>query len=51
MNKKDKKKNFENINEEYGEFVCTEFGWISPEKQKENAEKLANITKKEKDKK
>ena len=51
MNKKDKKKNFENINEEYGEFVCTEFEWISPEKQKENAERLANITKKKKDKK
>ena len=50
MNKKNKNKDLENINEEYGEFVCNEFKWISPEKQKENAERLANITKEKKDK-
>ena len=48
MDKKDKKKNLKKINEEYGEFICTEFEWISPERQKENAERLANITKKKK---
>jgi hypothetical protein len=35
----------------YGEEVCTSFGWIPPEKQKENAEKLAQITNKKSKKK
>ena len=30
----------------YGEEVCTSFGWIPPEKQKEKAKKLAKATKK-----
>ena len=30
----------------YGEVVCSEFEWLPIEKQKENADKLANITKK-----
>ena len=51
MNKKDKNIDLEKVNEEYGEFVCTEFQWISPEKQKENAKRLADITKKKKNKK
>ena len=32
----------------YGENICTEFGWITLKKQKENAERLENITKKDK---
>ena len=31
----------------YGEFICSYFAWISPSEQKEKAEKLQNITKKE----
>ena len=34
-----------------GEEVCTSFGWIPPEKQKEKAEKLAKITNKKSKKK
>lgn len=30
----------------YGEEVCSEFVWLPLDKQKENADKLANITKK-----
>ena len=35
----------------YGEFVCTEYQWLPLEKQKEQADKMANMTKKEKGKK
>lgn len=35
----------------YGEFVCTEFKWLPIEKQKEKAEKLDKITKKDECKK
>lgn len=35
----------------YGEEVCTSFGWIPPEKQKEKAEKPAKITNKKSKKK
>ncbi len=35
----------------YGEFVCTEYQWLPLEKQKEPADKMANMTKKEKGKK
>lgn len=35
----------------YGETVCTEFEWLPLDKQKENAEKFAEITKKGKNKK
>ena len=45
MAKKMKKDYIEDATK-YGEFVCTEFGWISPEKQKEAAEKMENISKK-----
>ena len=34
----------------YGEFVCTEYQWLPLEKQKEQADKMANMTKKEKGK-
>ena len=30
----------------YGEEVCSEFAWLSLDKQKENAEKFAKITNK-----
>ena len=35
----------------YGEFVCTTHGWLPIDKQKEEAERLENITKNEKDRK
>ena len=35
----------------YGEFVCSEFKWLPIEKQKENANKLDKITKKDDSKK
>ena len=54
------KENFEkNINEDieegedatkYGEFITSYFAWVPMSKQKENVEKLENITKKEKNK-
>lgn len=52
----DKNKNFSKKNEnedstKYGEFVCSEYHWLSPEEQKENANKLENITKTEEIKK
>lgn len=30
----------------YGEFVCSEYKWLPLEKQKEQAEKMANMTEK-----
>lgn len=44
MNKKEKTTKF-------GEFVCMEYQWLPLEKQKEQAKKMANMTKKEKGKK
>lgn len=35
----------------YGEFVCSEFKWLPIEKQKEKANKLDKITKKDDSKK
>lgn len=35
----------------YGEVVCSEFAWLPLDKQKENAEKFAKITDKNKSKK
>ena len=35
----------------YGETVCTSFGWLPPEKQKERAKKLAKMTSKKQNKK
>lgn len=32
----------------YGEEVCSEFVWLPLDKQKENADKLANVTNKNK---
>lgn len=34
----------------YGEFVCTEYQWLPLEKQKEQADKMANMTKKKRKK-
>lgn len=45
MGKKDKKKN---NSTKYGETVPSEFGWVAPEKQKENADKMDKMTKKKK---
>lgn len=33
----------------YGEFICSTFHWLPIEKQKEQARKMANITKNKKD--
>ena len=38
----DKKKN----TTKYGEFVCSEYHWLPINKQKEQANKIENITKK-----
>lgn len=45
MEKKEKSK-VDNVTK-YGEMVCTAFEWLPLDKQKENAEKLAEITKKQ----
>lgn len=34
----------------FGEFICTEYQWLPLEKQKEQAKKMANMTKKKKEK-
>ena len=47
---KKSKKDFANKKEigedatQYGEFISSYFGWISPKDQKEQAQKLENIT-------
>ncbi len=41
-NDKQKKK----LNKNYGEFIPTEFNWVSLDKQKEIANKLNKVTKK-----
>lgn len=48
MEEKDKEKK-DNVTL-YGENVCTEFEWLPLDKQKENAEKFAKITKNKKEK-
>lgn len=42
---KKKKEKIEDVSK-YGEFVSTYFAWISPEKQKQKAQKLSKITEK-----
>ena len=44
MGKKSNKKN----TTQHGENVPSEFGWVPPEKQKENANKMDKMTKKKK---
>ena len=48
-------KNKKNINENkdnnYGEYICSYFGWIPISKQKDRAEELDKMTKKGKKKK
>ncbi len=44
-NKKNKDKQKEDTTK-YGEFVCSLDHWLPIEKQKENAKRLSNITKK-----
>lgn len=34
----------------YGEFIPSEFGWVTPQKQKEKAKEMERITKKKRDK-
>lgn len=48
MNKKDKIGNMEEVEDvtKYGEFVSSYFAWLTLEHQKENAEKMEEITKK-----
>ena len=48
---KDKKEHKKEDTTKYGEFVCSEYQWLPLEKQKEQANKMANMTKKEKGKK
>lgn len=43
-NKEYREENGEDVTK-YGEFVSSYFLWVTPEKQKENAKKLENITK------
>ncbi len=43
---KQDKNNQPEVGEDTGEFVPTRFAWISLKKQKENAKRLQNITKK-----
>ncbi len=40
------KKNEKNNMTKYGEFVCSEYKWLPIDKQKEQAEKMADMTKK-----
>ena len=44
----EKEKQKKNNTTKYGEFVCSEYHWLPIEKQKEQAEKLSKITKKQK---
>lgn len=44
---KDKKNHKRENTTKYGEFVCSAFKWLPIDKQKEQAEELANMTKKE----
>ena len=46
---KNEKENKDQNTTKYGEFVCSAFQWLPLDKQKEQAEKMANITKKKKD--
>lgn len=48
MNKKDKIGNREEMEDvtKYGEFVSSYFAWLTLEHQKENAQKMENMTKK-----
>lgn len=48
MNKKNKIGNMEEVEDvtKYGEFVSSYFAWLTLEHQKENAEKMEDMTKK-----
>lgn len=48
---KDKKVNKKEDMTKYGEFVCSAYHWLPLEKQKEQAEKMANMTKSNKEEK
>lgn len=39
------KKKYGEDTTKYGEFVCSNYHWLPPEKQKEQADRLENITK------
>lgn len=41
----EKKENYEDFTK-YGEFIPSYFAWLTLKQQKENAERLSNITKK-----
>ena len=48
MNKKNKIGNMEEVEDvtKYGEFVSSYFAWLTSEHQKENADKMEDMTKK-----
>ncbi len=48
---KDKKFPKKEDTTKYGEFVCSNYHWLPIEKQKEQAEDLANMTKENREKK
>ena len=50
MPKKIKKEYIEDSTK-YGEFVCSEFGWITPDEQKKIVSKLEGIGERNKEKK
>lgn len=43
--KKDEEEENQNVTK-YGEFISSYFAWLNLDKQKKNADKLSNITKK-----
>ena len=43
---KDNNYNMEENSTKYGEFISSYFGWTTPEKQKEKAKKMDEMTKK-----
>ena len=45
---KDNNYNMEEDSTKYGEFISSYFGWTTPEKQKEKAKKMDEMTKNDK---
>lgn len=45
--KEKKKKELGEDATKYGEFVCSTYHWLSPEKQKKQAKRLENMTNKD----
>ncbi len=51
MEEKKPQKEYGEDTTKYGEFVCSNYHWLPPEKQKEQSKRLENITYKEQNKK